>query len=305
MATGIEHVLPVLRQLRGPGGHRGLTEIGRQVALSPAHAQRVITRLAGESPDRYQRRLRLERAAALLLSTDDRIIDIALTVGFDSHEAFTRAFRRHYAITPTQYRRRPGVRLSIEEASRVGHVGPCIGVLPAAIQPPPTSRNRLRRMDAPVTYSIERTELTATPVLFIRSRVDRNDVAEALGQSLPAVYGHVMASGLAMAGPPYVRYIDQSPAFFTLEAGIPLVETPPEPPAESGMEAGELPAGPAVTTVHVGPYDTLSDGHEALDRWMAEESLSPGSGPWEIYLTDPAEVPDPAQWQTQIVWPLA
>ncbi|MEL7155734.1 MAG: helix-turn-helix transcriptional regulator, partial [Actinomycetota bacterium] len=119
MATGIEHVLPVLQHLRRAEGSSALAEVGRVVALSPTHAQRVIARLAGESPDRYQRRLRLERAAALLLSTDQRVIDIALAVGFDSHEAFSRAFRRHFATTPTRYRRRPGVRLSAEEARRV------------------------------------------------------------------------------------------------------------------------------------------------------------------------------------------
>lgn len=160
-------------------------------------------------------------------------------------------------------------------------------------------------MDTALTYTIERTELTPTPVLFIRSRVDRTAVAEILGQSLPAVYGHVMASGLAMAGPPYVRYVDNSPAFFTLEAGIPLVDPPPPPPADGDIEAGELPGGPAATTIHVGPYDTISAAHEALDRWMAAEGETAGGSPWEVYLTDPAEVPDPAEWQTQVVWPLA
>lgn len=156
-----------------------------------------------------------------------------------------------------------------------------------------------------MSYNIDRVDLAPTPVLYIQSRVDRNAVAETLGQSLPAVYGHVMASGLAMAGPPFVRYTDQSPAFITLEAGIPLVETPPAPPADSGIEAGELPGGPAASTIHVGPYDTIPAAHEALDRWMADNDALPGGHPWEVYLTDPAEVPEPAEWQTQVIWPLA
>ncbi len=300
MTTGIEQVLPVLNHLRDLSRRPGLDEIGRLIALSPGHAQRVITRAAGESPDRYQRRLRLERAAALLLSTDDAVIDIALAVGFDSHEAFTRAFRRRFRTSPRRYRREAATRLAADQVARVTTVGPCIGVLAGAIKPTtPTDREHTM-----TDYIIDRTELSTVPVLFIRTRTDRTAVAETLGQSLPAVFGHVMAQGLAMAGPPFVRYLDSSPAFVTLEAGIPLVDPPPAPPTDSGIERGELPEGPAATTVHVGPYETIGAAHEALDRWMADRGETAAGAPWEIYLTDPAEVPDPAEWQTQVVWPL-
>lgn len=310
MATRIEHVLPVLGRMRHAERTLDLTEVGRAVALSPTHAQRVVRNLTGESPDRYQRRLRLERGAALLLSSDDTVLDIAVAVGFDSHEAFTRAFHRHYGVSPTGYRQRASGRLSAEQARLVNDVGPCIGVLAAAVHPtfsgPPAMRpGTANPSEHAMSYSIERSEISETPVLFIRSRVDKTGVAEVLGQSLPTVYGHVMTAGLAMAGPPYVRYLDQSAAFVTLEAGIPLVDTPPAPPADGDIVAGTLPGCVAAVTIHTGPYDTIGAGHEAIDRWMASEGESAGGAPWEIYLTDPADVPDPAEWQTQIVWPLA
>ncbi|MEM9132913.1 MAG: AraC family transcriptional regulator [Actinomycetota bacterium] len=310
MATGIEHVLPVLGRMRKAEHTLDLSEVARAVALSPTHAQRVVRTLTGESPDRYQRRLRLERGAALLLSTDDTVLDIAVAVGFDSHEVFTRAFHRHYGVSPTGYRRRTPGRLNVDQARLIDDIGPCIGVLPAAVRPTstpsaPRPGGTSNHSEHTMSYSIERSELTETPVLFIRSRADKSAVAEVLGQSLPTVYGHVMEAGLAMAGPPYVRYLDQSPAFVTLEAGIPLVDTPPAPPADGDIIAGALPGGTAATTVHTGPYETIGAGHEAIDRWMAAEGESSGGAPWEIYVTDPADVPDPEDWQTRIVWPLA
>lgn len=61
----------------------------------------------------------------------------------------------------------------------------------------------------------------------------------------------------------------------------------------------------AATAVHVGPYETLHETHAAIDQWIAEEGYSAAGAPWEHYLTDPAEVPDPTNWRTDVIWPLA
>lgn len=38
--------------------------------------------------------------------------------------------------------------------------------------------------------------------------------------------------------------------------------------------------------------------------WAVEQGRQPAGGPWEVYFTDLNEVPDPAQWRTQIFLPL-
>lgn len=48
----------------------------------------------------------MSRGAALLLASDASILDIALSCGFDTHEGFTRAFRRQFSMPPRMYRRR-------------------------------------------------------------------------------------------------------------------------------------------------------------------------------------------------------
>ena len=60
--------------------------------------------MVGETPKQYTLRLRLEGAAARMLASDDSIVDVALAAGFNSHEVFTRAFRRHFGRTPAEYR---------------------------------------------------------------------------------------------------------------------------------------------------------------------------------------------------------
>ena len=66
--------------------------VGRVVGFSSFHFHRVFRGMVGESPGEFVRRLRLERAASRLLTTDDSIVDVAFDSGFLTHESFTRAF---------------------------------------------------------------------------------------------------------------------------------------------------------------------------------------------------------------------
>lgn len=68
--------------------------------------QRVFAAHTGLSVAQYVRELRLSRAAELLLASDQRQLDIALTCGFDSEISFSRSFRQMFGCTPGFYRRR-------------------------------------------------------------------------------------------------------------------------------------------------------------------------------------------------------
>src|SRR6185436_18671077 len=72
--------------------------------LSPAHFSREFRRVFGESPHQYLLTRRLERAAALLRSTDRSVADICITVGLHSVGSFTTSFRRAFGKSPTEYR---------------------------------------------------------------------------------------------------------------------------------------------------------------------------------------------------------
>jgi AraC family transcriptional regulator len=65
-----------------------------------------------------------------------------------------------------------------------------------------------------------------------------------------------------------------------------------------------LPGGPAATTVHAGSYETLSDAYGAVEAWMQSHGLPSAGAPWESYITDPTEHPDPRDWKTEVCWPV-
>ena len=102
---GLAGIEPLLTQVKDNlGGELSLGALARAAGASPFQFHRRFSSAMGETPRQHVERLRLERAAYLLAVTDERIVDIALSVGFDSHEAFTRAFRRWSGRAPRGWR---------------------------------------------------------------------------------------------------------------------------------------------------------------------------------------------------------
>jgi transcriptional regulator GlxA family with amidase domain len=85
--------------------------MARAACFSRRQFHRLTLRATGETPGAHQRRLRLDRAAWLLLTSQVTVLDIALETGFGSHETFTRAFRRRFGETPSSFRKNRGARL--------------------------------------------------------------------------------------------------------------------------------------------------------------------------------------------------
>jgi AraC-like DNA-binding protein/predicted transcriptional regulator YdeE len=79
--------------------------LASKFALSKYHFHRIFKALIGEPPSRYIEKRRLSGAAADLIETNNRIVDIAFNYGFNSHESFIRSFKKNYAITPSQFRK--------------------------------------------------------------------------------------------------------------------------------------------------------------------------------------------------------
>ena len=79
-------------------------DLARAAGLSRAHFSREFRRAFGESPHAYLLTRRLERAAALLRSTDRSVADICFSVGLASVGSFTTSFTRTFGASPTAYR---------------------------------------------------------------------------------------------------------------------------------------------------------------------------------------------------------
>jgi AraC-like DNA-binding protein len=84
----------------------GVDELAGAAGLSRAHFSRAFRAAFGESPHTYLLTRRMERAAALLRTTDRSVAEVCFSVGLQSVGSFTTSFRRTYGVTPTEYRKR-------------------------------------------------------------------------------------------------------------------------------------------------------------------------------------------------------
>jgi AraC family transcriptional regulator len=303
MTTPLKQVQPVIAFAAAHlDEDLSLTALASQAGLSAFHLHRVFSAAAGETPKQFTLRLRLSRAAAMLLTTGDSVLDIALACGFQSHEAFCRAFRKRFGITPSAYRAR-GFAGGIDAAEATEHSGviesvaPCIGFF--------HGYQDGRSQNNDMTYSITKKEIPAQPVLMVRRRVKPSEVAATLAEVLGYVFTHAQQNGIALAGQPLTRYLEWGPGLWTIEAGMPVAAHCCETSHDADVRAGILPAGFVATTTHTGSYDKLNEAHAALQQWIEAEGLTPAGAPWESYTTDPADYPDPKDWKTEIFWPLA
>jgi AraC-like DNA-binding protein len=81
-----------------------VNDMAAAAGLSRAHFSREFKQAFGSSPHAYLLTRRLERAAALLRTTDRSVADICLSVGSQSIGSFTTSFTRTYGLSPTAYR---------------------------------------------------------------------------------------------------------------------------------------------------------------------------------------------------------
>jgi len=72
--------------------------------FSVPHFHRIFTAQLGENIASYVRRVRLERAGRKLRMGAVDITQVALAAGYDSHTAFSRAFKQQYGLCPSEFR---------------------------------------------------------------------------------------------------------------------------------------------------------------------------------------------------------
>lgn len=106
----IDRLRPLLEWLRQNQGDPALhiSQLARRAGMSPSHFRQVFSAAMGMPPVQYLAALRMARAKELLLRTDDAVGEIAALCGFADVYYFSRAFRRHTGLSPTEYRRQAG-----------------------------------------------------------------------------------------------------------------------------------------------------------------------------------------------------
>ncbi|MDH3293170.1 MAG: GyrI-like domain-containing protein [Acidimicrobiia bacterium] len=138
-------------------------------------------------------------------------------------------------------------------------------------------------------------------VTAMHGDVPMAELPEFFGRAFGRVMEAAISAGVSIVGPPVAFYPTMPDETVHVEAGFPT-SAPIEP--DGDVHSLELPAVKAVVGLHVGPYEALESAYNRVMAWASEQGLQPAGMMWEYYLTDPQAEPDPAKWETKVVWPV-
>ncbi len=273
-----------------------LAALARRAALSPLHFHHVFRGMVGETPLELHRRLRLERAAEQLAMTDANVTTVAFAAGYETHESFTRAFRRAYAASPSEYRDRA-------RAARAGCERPPNLELPARAGVHLHRSDLFLQGDSTMQATIE--ALPAMTVAAVHHVGPYNQISEAFGRLGPLAQGaglfqlpNVVMVGLYYDAPESKPAAElQSDAGLIVPAGTALPD---------GLSMVQIAAGRYAKTTHRGPYAQLPDAWSQLfGVWIPQSGHRVGEGvSFELYRNDPTTT-RPEDLVTELYAPIA
>ncbi|HMI66194.1 MAG TPA: helix-turn-helix domain-containing protein, partial [Cyclobacteriaceae bacterium] len=81
----------------------GVEQMSKELGMSRTNMHRKLKAITGFPPSELIRNIRLRKAASLLLNKADSVSQISLMVGFDDHSYFSKAFKKQFGVTPSEY----------------------------------------------------------------------------------------------------------------------------------------------------------------------------------------------------------
>ena len=278
-----------------------------RAAMSRHHFHRMFRAHVGCSVGTYVTWRRLQRACALLASGDEPVLEIALTVGYESAQALAKAMRRELDTTPTAVRdgdSAPWKSLLIPERL------PFPSTLHDRLGNPETDMQPTRHTDLPPGV----TALTTTARGMVANTMTR--AAQTAFGELAAVLGPAglmprAGSFLAIVpddacGPddPHCRFV-AGVVFGYDMAGHRGACQRPDIALTGTLAWRDLDAGPYAVFTHIGPYTELHKTWRAIYADWLPSSGRPlrDAPPMELCLNDPQTTP-PEKLHTEIWLPL-
>lgn len=148
------------------------------------------------------------------------------------------------------------------------------------------------------TGDVSITMAESMDALALRVVAKMDEMEGAMGNA----FGKLMELGGAqMTGPPFAIWYAWEGDEFEFDNCIPVAG----PVAVSGeIKNIKTYAGKVVKVVHTGTYESTQYSWMAIEEYMKSNTLTSNGSPYEVYLTDPGQEPDPNKWVTELYWPI-
>jgi effector-binding domain-containing protein len=164
-----------------------------------------------------------------------------------------------------------------------------------------SSGNDFIKKGAVVTYDVKLKDIDPVDVIGVTFTTSPESISRDGGNAMHRLMEGLDGAGISPTGPPRFVYHAMEEDSWTIEACFPVSGVSSAP---DGLTLRPFDGGRAATTFHVGPYDELGMAYREVEVWIERQGLMTAAPPFDIYLTDPSEVKDPAKFETEIVWPV-
>lgn len=268
-------------------GELELEPLAGLAGFSPFHFHRIFAAMMGETVAEYVRRVRLAAAVQQLLHSATPVTEIALTVGYETPAAFTKAFRQRFGVAPTTLR-------TMERA----------GAYAILLEPPSVNVTKGRKINPEIRT------LPDQHVLYARGwGAIEYSFSKAADAAFTTLMCHLrehnlMGAFTACLGitPDDLDVVPHDRCRF--DAGVVLKAGVQVEPTDK-VNTQVLPAGRWAVFQHRGPYDTLWQSWNVAYRdWLPRSGVRPRDvPPVEVYLNNINCTP-PAELQTEILIPI-
>lgn len=262
-----------------------LDDLARVACFSPYHFHRVFRGMVGESVGEYVRRLRLERAALQLMYTARPVTELAFDAQYETLESFSRAFRRLFEVSPSEYRRQRQPSDTVQAV------------------PEFTEYSLVLRQPGGVPMDVRIESFPPLRVAFVRHIGPYAECGAAWGRlcAHPAVQAATSRDTLTLG----ICYDDPD---VTEEGKIrydACMSVGEDFQGSDGVETQEVDGGEYAVMIHKGSYDGLHDCYRwFFGKWLPDSGREAKSAPsLEIYRNSPDETP-PEELETEIRVPL-
>lgn len=280
-----------------------LAALARIAGFSPYHFHRLFRALVGETLGHFIARLRLEKAASQLRGNPDKsVLEVALDCGYSSSTTFARAFRSHFALTPTEWRsaecnpgtpnRNPGTPNSNPSGDSVQlktHIDPTTNQLQWRVTMNDSNHS-------PLAANVQVRTLPDLPVAYVRH------VGPYAGDS--ALFQRLFGQLAAWAGPRGL--LNPQAKMLCVYHDDPSVTDESKLRTDCGVsvpEGTEVDGAIGKATLRGGTYavghfeiasDQFSQAWQAvMGGWLPESGYQPADGPcFELYLNESEQHPE-------------
>lgn len=166
-------------------------------------------------------------------------------------------------------------------------------------------------------YQLEIVSLPAMTWLSVAYQSSDDRITEQVSAALALVYTLASELGIAVQGNPQTHFGDRHGPQFMARTGFPILELLDlklYPLAKlsgrcsvagfGSLQQEVLPTTRAISTLHRGPYSSLSVAHRTMRSWGRDNEFQFSGGPREVYLSDPIMASDPRSLETRLYQPI-